>query len=131
MFIILRYVGRGVSPRWVTRELGGEPDQGCLLGDLIEVTEADGRIVRKPALSGFWRRTIELEVVGSGKQALTALCSGLTTDLKKWVKLSQTHRCDVAITDAPQGTMIESVFTPEDLEFLSSRGLRVNIYFAP
>jgi len=130
MLIVLRYVGKSVSPRGITRELGGAPDEGCLLGDLIECQEVDGRIVHKRALSGYWRRAIPFEVAGSGKQALSVLFRGLTMDLEKWVKLSQIHRCDIAITEAPHGTTIEGVFASEDLEFLSSRGLRVNIYFA-
>lgn len=129
MHILLRYVGKGVSPRGISRELGGEPHEGWLMGDFIESRKPDGSTERRRALTGCWRRSANINPKSSASQALSSLFDGLTTDLTKWMKLSQIHRCDLAIVDAPREATIDGLLNQTDLEFLENRGLQVNIYF--
>jgi hypothetical protein len=59
--IVVRFVGKSVSPKTISGALGGQPHESCLWGDMIDVAEDDDTVSRKRSLSGFWRRTVEVD----------------------------------------------------------------------
>lgn len=131
MYVVLQFLGRGVPPHGITRILGGEPHEGCMNGDIIEVSELDGTTIRKPAHVGFWRRTVMVPDGACGGDVLAAVFEGMSTDSLRWRQRCSVHRADVQICDAPGDFTVEMLFSPEDVDLVSKRGLRINAYRHP
>ncbi|MBL9166714.1 MAG: hypothetical protein JNN07_03165 [Verrucomicrobiales bacterium] len=96
---------------------------------MIDVAEDDGTVSRKRSLTGFWRRTVEVDRYASVSDALADLFRGLTTDPAKWTQFTSVHRSGIAVCDPPPGSTPTSLFSGDELELFASLGLRVDLYF--
>lgn len=113
----------------ISAELGGQPHDACLWGDMIMVADPDGNLSQRRALTGSWRRVVEVDRHASVGEALSVLMSGLTRDAAKWRQFTLIHRSGVAVGNPPAGSSVDSLFSAEELASLASFGLKVDLYF--
>mgnify|MGYP001559861513 CR=1 FL=1 len=127
MQIFLGIVGDDLDPAMVSATLGGQPHRAGRKGDPITAMTARGRVVSRPAIAGYWQRTVSFDSPASADAAVRDLFSGLTDDAATWRTLGSRFCTVITVHETPPEATPQTLFSASVLTLFQQRGLPVHV----
>lgn len=122
--VSLRIIGDDLSPEDITDMLGCEPSHSQHKGEIIT-----GKISghQREAKFGMWRIEVPEESPGDLNIQISSLLGMLSSDLNRWVELSDNYDIDLFCGFFMKNEMEGIDISPKNLLLLGQRGIELGL----